>query len=165
MFNHLTSIVQKYLPFLFEQPFLYATLIHLRQNELLQWLFNVTIYLGSMETPNEFLTELQKLFHHQNVHQRQQIMMEFYQSIPYDPNINPVEYGRIREMIQYQQNNPQYDQLPQVNPSTIDSIQSNKRIKPKLSVTRKEFCSYLFEILINYETPLTIKQFCCISIR
>jgi hypothetical protein len=38
-------------------------------------------------------------------------------------------------------------------------LQPTNRNRPKLSVTLKEFCSYLFEILINYETALTIKQF------
>jgi hypothetical protein len=33
------------------------------------------------------------------------------------------------------------------------------RSRPKLSVTLKQFCSYLFEILIKYETALTVKQF------
>jgi hypothetical protein len=104
VFNHLTSIVEKYLPFISEQPFVYATLIHLRQNELLQWLFNISIYLGTIETPDMFIVELQKIFHYQDGYVRQQIMMQFYQSLSYNPNINEMEYRRIQAMIQHQQN-------------------------------------------------------------
>ena len=31
--------------------------------------------------------------------------------------------------------------------------------RPNLSITLNQFCSYLFEILINYEMPLTVRQF------
>lgn len=161
LFNHLTSIVERCLPFVSEQPFVYSTLIHLRENELLQWLFNLCIYLGAQQTSTELLNELQQLFHSQDLPMRQQMMMNFYQSLPYDPHFNPVEYTRIQAMIQHQQNysiNGQLQTLTTIDSSTTDSTQLIKRERPRLSITLKQFCSYLYEILINYETPLTIKQ-------
>ena len=161
VFNHLTLIVEKCLPFVSEQPFVYAALIHLRQNELLQWLFNLSIYSGAIPTSAEFLTDLQKIFHSQDASMRQQMMMYFYQSLPYDPHINPMEYARIKAMIQQQHNYSECGQLQPlsvVDTSATDSVRATKGSRPKLSVTMKEFCSYLFEILINYETPLSIRQ-------
>ncbi len=49
--------------------------------------------------------------------------------------------------------------LPIVNTPVANPLQPTNRSRPKLSVTLKEFCSNLFEILINYETALTIKDF------
>lgn len=136
-------------------------MIHLRQNELLQWLFNLSIYLGTIQNPAQFLTDLQRIFHSQDAFMRQQIMIDFYESLPYDRHINPTEYVRIQTMIQHQQNYSKSGQMqtrPVIDTSGIDSIQTIKRNRPKLSVTEKEFCSYLYEFLINYETPLTIQQ-------
>ncbi|CAF4183220.1 unnamed protein product, partial [Rotaria magnacalcarata] len=87
VFNHLASAVEKYLSFIPEQTFTYATLIHLRQNELLQWLLNISIYLGSIQKPETFVAELQRILGHQNHHARQQILTQFYQSLPSDPDI------------------------------------------------------------------------------
>jgi hypothetical protein len=104
VFNHLTSIVEKYLSFIPEQSFLYTTLIQLRQDELLQSLLNISIYLGTIETPDVFIAKLEPFFRPQNDHSREQFLMQYYQSLPFDPNISAMEYGRIQAMIQQQQN-------------------------------------------------------------
>lgn len=104
VFNHLTSIVEKYLSFIPEQSFVYVTLIHLRQNELLQSLLNISIYLGTIEAPGAFIAELERICHPQSAHLRLQILLHFYQSLPYDPNITEMDYNRLQAMIQQQQN-------------------------------------------------------------
>ncbi|CAF4615042.1 unnamed protein product [Rotaria magnacalcarata] len=110
VFNHLASAVEKYLSFIPEQTFTYATLIHLRQNELLQWLLNISIYLGSIQKPETFVAELQRILGHQNHHARQQILTQFYQSLPSDPDISERDHQRLDAMIQQQQNYSTYGQ-------------------------------------------------------
>ncbi|CAF1112321.1 unnamed protein product [Rotaria sordida] len=75
VFNHLASIIEKYLLFIPEQSLAYYTLIQLRQNELLQWLLNISIYLGSFERPDLFAVELDKICRHQSDHLRLQTLM------------------------------------------------------------------------------------------
>ena len=104
VFNYLVTIVEKYLSFVPEQSFLYVTLIHLRQNELLQWLLNISIYLGTIDTPDVFISELQKIFLHQNIHLRQQNLAQFHYSLQFNPNIQGMDYLRLQTMIQQQQN-------------------------------------------------------------
>ncbi len=104
VFNYLTSIVEKYLSFIPEQSFVYVTLIHLRQNELLQSLLNISIYLATIQTPGVFIPELEKICHPQSTQLRLQILMNFYQSLPFDPNITEMDYRRLQAMIQQQHN-------------------------------------------------------------
>lgn len=104
VFNHLASIIEKYLSFVPEQSFVYATLIHLRQSELLQWLLNISIYLGTIEKPDVLFPELERIFHYWNIHSREQTLIQFYQSIPYDHSLNNRDRAQIQAMIQYQQN-------------------------------------------------------------
>lgn len=104
VFNHLASIVEKYLSFIPEQTFAYTTLIHLRQDELLQWLLNISIYLGDIQRPETFITELQRILGHENYYERQQLMMQFYQSLPFISDISERDHQRLQNMIQQQQN-------------------------------------------------------------
>jgi hypothetical protein len=53
-------------------------------------------------------------------------------------------------------NAPSY---PMINPSLTTPLLPINRGRPRLRVNLKQFCSYLFEIFIKYETALTIKQF------
>lgn len=102
VFNHLASTVEKYLSFIPEQTLVYATLIHLRQNELLQLLLNISIYLGSIQKPETFIDELLKIIRTQNEGTRQHTMTEFYRSLPSDPNISERDYQRLQTMVQHQ---------------------------------------------------------------
>jgi hypothetical protein len=45
-----------------------------------------------------------------------------------------------------------------VKTSFTNPLLPTNRSRPKLSVTLKQFCSYLFDILINCETALTVKK-------
>ncbi|CAF4753864.1 unnamed protein product [Rotaria socialis] len=167
VFNHLASTVEKYLSFIPEQTFTYATLIHLRQNELLQWLLNISIYLGSIQKPETFIAELQRILGHQNHHERQQILTQFYQSLPSDPDISERDHQRLEAMIQQQQNRLTYGQYPSAindwshsvtNTSGANAVPPTNPNRKKLTVDLKQLCSYLFEILIKYENAPTIKQ-------
>jgi hypothetical protein len=104
VFNHLISIVEKYLSFIPEQSFVYVTLIQLRQNELLQCLLNISIYLGTIETPDMFNVELERIFRHQSNHVRQQNMIQFHQSLRFHPNISGMHYSQLQAILQQQQN-------------------------------------------------------------
>ncbi len=72
VFNYLTSIVEKYLDFIPQQPALYAVLTQLRDDELLRCLFNVSIYLGTIDKPEVFIAELKKLYDQQGTMMIQQ---------------------------------------------------------------------------------------------
>ncbi|CAF4504281.1 unnamed protein product [Rotaria sp. Silwood2] len=65
VFNYLISIVDKYLNFIPEQSIVFAILTQLRDDELLQCLFNISIYLGTIDKPEIFIAELKKLYGHQ----------------------------------------------------------------------------------------------------
>ncbi|CAF1079827.1 unnamed protein product [Rotaria sordida] len=163
VFNHLASIIEKYPLFIPEQSLAYYTLIQLRQNELLQWLLNISIYLGSFERPDLFAVELDKICRHQSDHLRLQTLMMFYQSLPSDPNISQMDYGRLQTMIQQQYNHLTigHNSTP-MNTSSfpiVNTLLPANGGRSKLSVSLKQFCSYLSEILMKHETTLTVKQF------
>ncbi|CAF3623985.1 unnamed protein product [Rotaria sp. Silwood1] len=147
VFIHLASIVEKYLSFIPEQSLAYYTLIQLRQNELLQWLLNISIYLGGFERPDLFAVELDKICRHQSDHLRLQTLMMLYQSLPSNPNISQMDYGRLQTMIQQQYNQLTigYNPTPMNNSSfpIVNTLLPATGGKSKLS----------------HETTLTVKQF------
>jgi hypothetical protein len=55
--------------------------------------------------------------------------------------------------------------FPIGNTSFTNPMQTTNRSRLQLSETLKQFCSYLFEILIKKETALTVKQFLQIENR
>ena len=61
-----------------------SRLTHFRQNELLQWLLNTSIYLGTIETPDVFMLNSKRVCHQQSTQLRLQILLQFYQQLPYD---------------------------------------------------------------------------------
>ncbi|CAF0986825.1 unnamed protein product [Adineta steineri] len=61
VFNHLTSIIEKYFHWLPHQSATYAALVLLRENELLRFLLNLSIYLGTIEDTETLRIELKKL--------------------------------------------------------------------------------------------------------
>ena len=103
VFNHLISIVEKYLSFIPEQSFLYLTLVQFRQNEVLQCLLNISIYLGTIETSALLSTEVKNIFSSQNNSKRQQQMTEFHELIRTHPNIGGVDVRQLQALIGHQQ--------------------------------------------------------------
>jgi hypothetical protein len=104
VFNHLTSMIEKYLFFMPEQSFAYITLANLRQNNLFQWLLNISIYLGTIETPDEFIAQLERITREQNNQLRQQLFMHFLPRLQSDTDMSEMDHARIQAMIQQQQN-------------------------------------------------------------
>ncbi|CAF1313722.1 unnamed protein product, partial [Adineta ricciae] len=174
VFNHLISIVEKYLSFIPEQSFLYLTLVQFRQNEVLQCLLNISIYLGTIETSTLLSTEVKNIFSNQSNSTRQQHMTEFHELIRTRPNISGVDARQLQALIGHQQsvlatwqNSVSADSLPIPIGSTSfsTSLMSSSSNRSRLSVNLKDFCSYLFESLLNHEVPLTVKQFVHIENR
>ena len=60
VFDHLVSVVEKHLS-LPQQKSVRDTLMKIRNDELLRCLLNVSIYLGTIDKPEKFIAELQKL--------------------------------------------------------------------------------------------------------
>ena len=64
IFDHLTSIVENYLT-VPEQKTVRDTLVKIRNDELLRCLLNISIYMGTLERPEKFLSELQQIYQRQ----------------------------------------------------------------------------------------------------
>jgi hypothetical protein len=65
VFSYLTSIVDKHLDIVPEQSILFAILVQLRDDELLKCLLNISIYLGTIDSPEVFIAELKELYRRQ----------------------------------------------------------------------------------------------------
>jgi hypothetical protein len=103
VFNYLTSIIDKYLDIIPQQPVLYAILVQLREDELLQCLFNVSIYLGTIDTPDVFIAELKQLYNHQGGNPQTQELMTMQQSSILAGPMSKKDRRKINTMIQKQQ--------------------------------------------------------------
>ena len=103
VFNHLTTLVHKHLDFLPQQPALYAALTQLRDDELLRCLFNVSIYLGTIEKPDTFIPELKKLLGLQEGQQRLAGPMEIPPPFVSQGKMSKKDRNRMKAMVQQQQ--------------------------------------------------------------
>ena len=62
VFNYLTSIIEKHLDIVPEQMVLYTILCQFREDELFQCLFNISIYLGTIDQPETLIAELKEIY-------------------------------------------------------------------------------------------------------
>ena len=62
LFNHLTSLVEKYFNFIPQQSAVYALLTVLREHDLLRYLLSISIFLGNMETPETMIAEFKRIY-------------------------------------------------------------------------------------------------------
>lgn len=62
VFNHLLSVVEKYFHILPYQSLTYGTLLLLKNNDLLQCLLNLSIFLGTIEEPEALKEQLKKFY-------------------------------------------------------------------------------------------------------
>lgn len=60
VFDHLVSVVEKHLT-VSQQKSVRDALVKIRNDELLRCLLNISIYLGTLDQPEKFVVELQKL--------------------------------------------------------------------------------------------------------
>jgi hypothetical protein len=104
VFNYLTTLVDKYLDFIPQQPVLYAALIQLRDNELIRCLFNVSIYLGTIEKPEVIIAELKKLYGYQESmpqHAKETMMQQ--QLLISNDKISQKDRRKLNAMMQQKQ--------------------------------------------------------------
>jgi hypothetical protein len=107
VFNYLTSIVDKYLDFVPQQAALYAVLVQLREDELLRCLFNVSIYLGTIDQPEVFLAELKQLYGRQEKNPLTQGSMTTQQLPILNTKMSKKDRKKMNAMILQQQLQPQ----------------------------------------------------------
>lgn len=107
VFNYLTSIVDKYLDFVPQQAALYAVLVQLREDELLRCLFNVSIYLGTIDQPEVFLAELKQLYGRQEKNPLTQGSMTTQQLPILNTKMSKKDRKKMNAMILQQQSQPQ----------------------------------------------------------
>jgi hypothetical protein len=117
VFNYLASIVEKFLDIVPQQPILYAILVQLREDELLRCLFNISIYLGTIDKPEVFIAELKELYERQE--KNPQITMQQLSIL--NGNFSKKDLKKMNAMIQQQQ---QQQQL-QAQPSNIEFNEQN----------------------------------------
>ncbi|CAF1642134.1 unnamed protein product, partial [Adineta ricciae] len=176
VFNHLTTLVHKHLDFLPQQPAVYAALTQLRDDELLRCLFNVSIYLGTIEKPETFIPELKKLL---GLQEGQQSlpgpMVILPPSVP-QGKMSRKDRNRMQAMAQQQQqlaaqkfdilsnNDPQAAALMHANSnipvdtSFASSFFTTHPTKHKPPVSFTQLCSDIYIALSRYNTVPPIKQ-------
>lgn len=64
IFDHLTSIVEKHLT-VPEQKSVRDILLKIRHDELLRCLFNISIFMGTIDRPEKYFDDLQKIYRSQ----------------------------------------------------------------------------------------------------
>lgn len=62
VFNYLTSLIEKHFDIVPEQMVLYTILCQFREDELFQCLFNISIYLGTIDQPEALIAELKEIY-------------------------------------------------------------------------------------------------------
>lgn len=104
VFNYLVSILEKNFDFISEQPLLYAALLQIRDDELLQCLLNISIYLGTIDKPETFIADLKRIYtHHDTIISTRQFMLQqlsaFYESM------NKKDHRKMRQLLEHQLTN------------------------------------------------------------
>lgn len=103
VFSHLTSLVEKYFDIFPEQEVLYTILCQFREDELFQCLFNISIYLGTIDQPETFIAELKQIYANGPTNS-QMTMEDLLQS---GANLTKKEHRKINSMIEQKQRQSQ----------------------------------------------------------
>ncbi|CAF2849361.1 unnamed protein product [Rotaria sp. Silwood2] len=144
-------IVDKHLN-IAQQKAIHDLLIKIRKDDLLRCLLNISIYLGSMDKPEKFIAEFQKLTQNQNSTSSSQQSSNAKKSL----NNN-----------YHQQNSPNISNAHNVKSegnisSTINETSFAKLSSPSYEtrslISLQDICSDLFLILVRFDSVLTIKQ-------
>lgn len=101
--NHLTTIVDKYLDILPEQPTIYGILIQIRDNDLLRCLLNISIYMGTLDKPEEFINELKQLYQEQGKNPQSQTTLTTQQLPILNTKLSKKDRRKMAAMMQQQQ--------------------------------------------------------------
>ncbi|CAF3404047.1 unnamed protein product [Rotaria socialis] len=167
VFNYLTSIVQKYLNFIPQQPALYTILIQLRDDEMLRCLLNLSIYLGTIEKPEVFIAELKRLIGYQD----KILPMEELMTVPETPitmnKMSKKDRKKLKAILEQQQlqhshvsDNEQITTANAVPVSTSfsSSFFASQAHQPKAAVSLKQLCSDIYRHLVCFDTPPSIQH-------
>ena len=87
VFDHLVSVVEKHLT-VAQQKTVRDTLIKIRNDALLRCLLNVSIYLGTIDKPEKFIAELNKLNQNQGGTGAKQNLPSASKSLPSNKSVN-----------------------------------------------------------------------------
>ena len=109
VFNYLTSIIEKFFPIVPQQSILYAVLALLRENELLRYLLNLSIYLGVMEQPETLTAEFNRLY--QEHHPRQDLA-DFEQRLVFDGELNNKDRRKMKALMERRKSKQSQPQVP-----------------------------------------------------
>lgn len=166
VFNYLTSIVEKHLDILPQQAVLYTILSQFREDELLQCLFNLCIYLGTMDQPEVLIAELKEIY--ANGNQNAQTTMDLL--LNSGVILSKKERRKLNSMRQQQSSQsstqPDNTELDEVDVNSIAPIHTgfasaaltSRATKPRPPISFKELCSDIYALLEPYDTILTIEE-------
>jgi hypothetical protein len=141
VFDHLVSVVEKHLT-VPQQKSVRDILMKMRNDELLRCLLNISIYLGTIDQPEKFIVELQKLNQKQAVESGRQNLPSASQSHVLNKSMD--------------NNNPSMDLTRPTIETSFGNSSSSHTNTPQISL--KQLCSDMFKILTRYDAVLTLKQ-------
>ncbi|CAF4060287.1 unnamed protein product [Rotaria magnacalcarata] len=167
VFNYLTSIVQKYLNFIPQQPALYTILVQLRDDEMLRCLLNLSIYLGTIEKPEAFIAELKRLYDYQD----KILPIQELMTVPETPvtmnGMSKKDRKKLKAILEQQQLQHAHvsgnEQITTANAAPVStsfasSFFASQPHPPKTSVSLKQLCSDIYRHLVYFDAPLTIQH-------
>ncbi|CAF4848454.1 unnamed protein product [Rotaria sp. Silwood1] len=155
VFNHLISVVDKHLN-IAQQKAIHDLLIKIQKDDLLRCLLNISIYLGSMEKPEKFIAEFQRLTQSQNENQNSTSLSQQSSNTKKSLDNN------------YHQRNSQYTSnihnvksegnvSSTINETSFTNLSSSS-YETRSPVPLQDICSDLFHILVRFDSVLTIRQ-------
>lgn len=109
VFNYLTSIVEKHFTIVPEQSILYAALALLRDNELLRYLLNVSIYLGGMEQSEALVAEFKKFYEEKHPSQD---LSEFEQRLIFEGELSAKDRRKLKSLADRRKSKEPRPQVP-----------------------------------------------------
>ncbi len=90
VFDHLVKVVEKHLT-ISEQKSVRDILVKIRNDELLRCLLNISIYLGTLDEPDQFIAELKKLNQNQTDRSEKQNSVSTTQSSKSKDNLERMQ--------------------------------------------------------------------------
>ncbi|CAF1258977.1 unnamed protein product [Adineta steineri] len=157
VFDHLVSIVDKHLT-VTQQKLVRDTLMDIRDNELLRCLLNISIYLGTIDQPEEFIAELKKLNQHQKKESEKQDSTALSSSHVTTKSMNSKNQRKEQQHMADIQNSDTTTALTRPSIETSFGNSSSSSIQDTPHVSLNQLCSDMFKILMRYDTVLTLKQ-------
>ncbi|CAF3066439.1 unnamed protein product [Rotaria sp. Silwood2] len=153
VFDHLISVVDKHLN-IAQQKVIRDLLIKIRKDDLLRCLLNISIYLGSMDKPEKFIAEFQKLSQSQN----QNSTSSSEQSSNAKKSLDNNYHQRNSQYISNIHNVKSEGNVSSTINETSFTNLSSSSYETQSPVPLQDICSDLFHILVRFDSVLTIRQ-------